>query len=275
MMVLDMVPRYIWCAVFLLFCTNACSCFSIDDSTCDSPADTRNARTCESLFKIFENALLSNGSNLYKLKKLFYTGPPELASISYYLEFKNISNYVFNNSVADFGTSDELPLCSCAGASILNQTINYMINNTTIRLRYGWTTIDVYNFIHPALLNQLQIQLPFFIMRGVTDRFPFLWNGHNQLPSTNLHLFIPTNSLSCIPCNSQLDGVMKTLTSLVSSMSTTCIYVPMLHAFLFSRSYSLRIHACVLSGSRLPWPNATDKNKHYVAIPNVFKNTRY
>ena len=219
-MVLDMVPRCIWCAVFLLFCTNACSCFYIDDSTCDSPADTRSALTCESLFKIFENALLSNGLNLYKLKKLFYTNPPELANISYYLEFKN-NNFVFNNSVADFGTSDELPLCSCAGASILNQTINYMINNATIRLRYGWTTIDVYNFIHPALLNQLQIQLPFIIMKIATNgSFPFLWDGHNQLPSTNLHLFIPTNSLSCIPCYSQLDGVMKTLTSLVSSMST-------------------------------------------------------
>ena len=239
-----MVLRCIWCAVFLLFCTNACSCFSIDDSTCDSPADTRNALMCESLFRIFENALLSNGSNMYKLKKLFYTDPPELASISYYLEFKNNNNYAFNNSVADFGSSDELPLCSCAGASILSQTINnYMINNAT-RLRYGWTTIDIYNFIHPALLNQLQIQLPFIIMRIATDgSFPFLWDGHNKLPSTNLHLFIPTNTLSCIPCNSQLDGVMKTLTSLVSSMSTTCIYAHA--AFLFSRGYSL--HALVFS----------------------------
>ena len=68
---------------------------------------------CENLFKTFENALLSNGSNLYKLKKLFHTDPPELARISYYLEF----NW-FNNS-DDFegsGTSNDLSLCSCAGS---------------------------------------------------------------------------------------------------------------------------------------------------------------
>lgn len=211
-----MAPRTSWCAVFLLLYTN--SCFAID-STCDSSADTGNALMCESLFKTFENALLSNGSNLYKLKKLFHANPPELASISYYLELD--SNWLNNSYIDDFegsGSSGELPLCSCAGSSILNQTI-YMYDNATIRLRYGWTTISVYTVIHPALLNQLQIQLPFLIMRIATDgvRFPFLWDGHNKLPSTNLHLFISTNSLSCIPCNSQLDGVMKTLTSLVSS----------------------------------------------------------
>ena len=208
-----MAPRSSWCAVFLLLYTN--SCFAIDN-TCDSSADTGNALMCESLFKTFENALLSNGSNLYKLKKLFHANPPELASISYYLELDSNNSYI--DDFEGSGTSGELPLCLCSGSSIFNQTI-YMYDNTTIRLHYGWTTIGVYTFIHPALLNQLQIQLPFIIMRFVvTNGFPFLWDGHNQLPSTNLHLFIPTNKLSCIPCNSQLDGVMKTLTSLVSSL---------------------------------------------------------
>ena len=212
-----MAPRSSWCAVFLLLYTNIC--FAID-SSCDSSADTGNALMCESLFKTFENALLSNGSNLYKLKKLFHTNPPELASIIYYLELE--SNWLNNSDIDDFegsGTSGALPLCSCAGSSIFNRTMYMYDDNATIRLRYGWTTIGVYSAvgIHPALLNQLQIQLPFTIMRLiVTDGSPFLWDGHNQLPSTNLHLFIPTNNLSCIPCNSQLDGVMKTLTSLVS-----------------------------------------------------------
>ena len=209
--------RYSWYAVFLLLYTNSCCAIDI---TCGSSADTGNALMCESLFKIFENALLSNGSNLYKLKKLFHTNPPELASISYYMELE--SNWLNNSDIDDFegsGTSGALPLCSCAGSSILNRTIyRYDVDNATIRLRYGWTTIGVYTFIHPALLNQLQIQLPFTIMRKATDGFPFLWDGHNRLPSTNLHLFIPTNNLSCIPCDSQLDGVMKTLTSLVSSI---------------------------------------------------------
>ena len=212
-----MVQRSTWCAVFLLFCTN--SYFAID-STCYSPADTRNALTCESLFKTFENALLSNGSNLYKLKKLFHTDPPELARINYYLKFEynwlnnsdKIEGSGASGALPTFDT--KLPLCLCAGSSILNQTV---YSNATIQLRYGWTTIGVYTFIHPALLNQMQIQLPFTVLRGVTDGFPFLWDGHNHLPNTNLHLFISTNGLSCIPCNSQLDGVMKTLTSLVSS----------------------------------------------------------
>ena len=137
-----MAPGCSWCAVLLLFCTSIC--FAIDNaSTCESSADTRNALMCESLFETLENSLLSNGSNLYKLKKLFYTDPPELARISYYLKFQ----YNWLNKFDDFdgsGTSGELPtsdtklpLCSCAGSSILNQTI-YMYNNETIILRYGW-----------------------------------------------------------------------------------------------------------------------------------------
>ena len=246
-----MAPRSSWYAVFLLLYTN--SCCAIDSaSTCDSSADTGNALMCESLFKTFENALLSNGSNLYKLKKLFHANPPELASISYYLELD--SNWLNNSNFEGSGTSGELPLCSCEGSSIFNQTI-YMYDNATIRLRYGWTTIGVYTFIHPALLNQLQIQLPFIIMKIATDRFPFLWDGHNQLPNTNLHLFIPTNKLSCIPCNSQLDGVMKTLTSLVSSLlmfcSSTCmlIYYSYLCCFLSHLSCPV---PCSLGVAR-PW----------------------
>ena len=105
------------------------------DSTCDSSADTRNALICESLFQIFENALLSNGSNLYKLKKLFHANPPELASINYYLELD--FNWLNNSDIDDFegsGTSGELPLCSCSGSSILNQTIYH----TPLWLDHHW-----------------------------------------------------------------------------------------------------------------------------------------
>ena len=178
--------------------------------SCDDP-NAPNAQTCHTLFRTLESSLLNNGSNVYKLRKLLSLSPelPELVNVTYYLEF--ISTDSFNTS-DDFGG---LPICTCNTLSItFNQT--YLNIGETIAHRYGWTSIGIYTLIHPALLNLLQIQLPFAVMRLHVNKFPFLWNGRNQLPSISLHLSIPTDGLMCIPSDSQVDGVMKSLTSLVS-----------------------------------------------------------
>ena len=162
-----------------------------------------NSEACESLFRAFENALLANGSNLYNLRRLFYppsSQSPDLANITYYVKF---------SSTASGGTTD-LPYKECdeSDASYLDTGV-----------RYGWTTIGIYTFIHPALLNQLQVQLPFAIMKITmkNNAFiePFLWDGYSNLPSADIHLNILSDNFTCPPPLSQVDEVFKTLTSLV------------------------------------------------------------
>ena len=168
---------------------------------------------------------------MYKLRKLFYpsiVSTPKLANITYHLVITNandvpapLRNYraplvtlwkkLPDTSDDLFVQSDtsELSTCSC----------NRKILNTSeiFSLRYGWTTIGIYTVIHPALLNQLQVQLPFAIMRLFTpDYVPFLWNGHRQLPSASIRLNISTDNLTCLPGDSEVDGALMMLTSYVS-----------------------------------------------------------
>ena len=181
-----------------------------------SDPNVLNAETCEMLFRIFETALLNNASNLYKLREMFFTNPPELVNVTYYMEFNSSDDSC--SRVPDGESSAclmERPMCSMEACDSANQTY---LNTTdgTLSRRYGWTSIGIYTLIHPALLNMLQIQLPFAIMRLHKNDATFLWNGQNQLPSINLYLFIPTDGLTCTPSISQVDGVMKSLTSLVN-----------------------------------------------------------
>ena len=238
----------VWHVVLLVFVvvigTGHCS-----SCGCDGP-DIDNAQTCESLFGLFEDALLSDESNTYKLRNLLYpstTAAPELANITYHIQFTNAeprtenlrslsyytahpelntatNHFRFMRTTVTGGSSEphaasfSLPSCLCPGDASNRTLLN---TSGTITLRYGWTNIGVYTFIHPALLNQLQLQLPFAIMRLVApDRIPFLWNGYNRLPSTSLHLTISTDNFTCLPGLSEVDGALKRLTSYVSGLSS-------------------------------------------------------
>ena len=210
-----MAGWYVLLFFFVVIGTGRCS-----SCRCDDP-DIGNAQICESLFSLFEDALLSNESNTYKLRNLLYpstTAPPELANITYHLQFTTTTG----GSAELPSSSSELPSCLCPGGPSDRTLLN---TSGIMTLRYGWTMIAIYNFIHPAILNQLQVQLPFKIMRlVVTDDIPFLWNGHiNQLPSTSLHLTISTDNLTCLPGHSEVDGVLKRLTSYVSGSQGACI----------------------------------------------------
>ena len=189
-------------------------CSQLDDRNCgcDRP-DIANAQTCERLFRTFEHALLSNGGNLFKLRKLFYPStktPPQLANITYHLQFTTANG----GSTELPDSSGELPRCLCLGAATNRTLLN---TSGIVTLRYGWTTIGIYTFIHPVLLSQLQVQLPFAVMRLASHHnAPFLWNGHNQLPSASIHLTVSNENLTCHPGDSEVDGALRTLTSYVS-----------------------------------------------------------
>ena len=168
--------------------------------------NSANGQACEILFRTFEDALLANGSNLYNLRRLFYPPSsqlPELANITYHVKLSSAAS----------GGSAELPY-EC------NESVDVSYLSDA-GIRYGWTTIGIYTFIHPALLNQLQVQLPFAIMKinmeSNTTADPFLWDGYSLLPSADIHLNILSDNLTCPPPMSQVDEILRTVTSLVRS----------------------------------------------------------
>ena len=180
---------------------------------------------------------------MYKLRNLLFPynrAHPELAKITYHLVFttgasgsrhvaEDLQNYrapLVSRAYDLPDSSDELPTCLCPGA-VTNSTL-FNTSDVTC-LTYGWTSIGIYTFIHPALLNQFQVQLPFAIMRRITFQDnPFLWNGlDKQLPRITIHLSVSTDNLTCFPGDSEVDRALKMLTSFVSTkfhcMSTACI----------------------------------------------------
>ena len=208
-----MVSNSNWIQVLFLLC---CITYSYCNCSCDSA--THDAQTCVDYFSIVETALLSNGSNIYKLRELLLKDPTELLNVTFYLQFINEES---STPDEESSTPNELPVCSCSAGNTTDLTV-FRNTTGTVELRYGWTSIGVYSYIHPALLNQLQIQLPLFILRTiVNNNHPFLWNGYNQLPSIHLYLSIPITNLTCLPYTDQLDGVIKRLTSLVSIATLT------------------------------------------------------
>ena len=195
-----------------------------DSGVCGCDDNIADTQTCvDRLFMNFECALLSNGSNMYKLRKLLYPSDrthPELAKITYQLVFttgtsgsRHVAEDLRNcrAPLVSRPSSGNVPSCLCPGAAT-KLTLLY-----TNGVTYGWTTIGIYTLIHPAVLNLLQVQLPFAIMRLVTPHDgPFLWNGHNQLPNIRIQLTVSTDSLTCFPRDIEVDGALKTLTSFVS-----------------------------------------------------------
>ena len=65
------------------------ACIATDQCTCDG-TDPTNSDNCEHLFCLFENSLLANGGNLFKIRNLFNpptAGFPKLVNITYHLHF--------------------------------------------------------------------------------------------------------------------------------------------------------------------------------------------
>ena len=185
----------------LLVCTAHVN--SAESCGCNNP-DPASGRTCQILMSNFEIALTSNEANLYNLRKIIFPSGaerPELANVTYHLQFTS--------------PTADLQNCSCAAANSTNR--EFIKPGQTLTVRYGWTIVGLYTLIHPALLNQLQFPLPFSILRLVSaDYVPFLWNGYSSLPSVEVELNIDTDNLTCLPDTQQVDETMKTITSLVS-----------------------------------------------------------
>ena len=176
---------------------------------CDDPVEVTTG-ACAKILKNLEKALLLDEGNLFRLRRAFFHSPtadPVLLKVVY--------NITYAENITTAFAGNETQLCS---TSAVNSSIEFQQQNVTL----GWTSTGVYTVFHPTVLNMMQTQLPFSILRTVHklmhQRSPkadtFLWDGSYDLPTLHLNMHIA--SLPCIPSQDLFQLVLMDFNTLVS-----------------------------------------------------------
>ena len=141
-----------------------------------SDSTTHSTRPkCVELFEFMQTALFQTRENPFQLQSVFSPSShlePTLVNVSYTL------NYTTG-------------LTPCGNCTPSNPCL------------YAWTKRSMYQFFHPAVVNQLQFLLPFALMRltdlslsDEPDLDAYLWDGVGSLPSVKLNVTVNSSSLS-------------------------------------------------------------------------------
>ena len=195
---------------YLIAVTLASSVVTGDCLFCDDAAEITTG-TCTKILKDLERALLQDESNLSRMRRAFFHSPtaaPVLLKVVYNITYaKNIT------------TANEVPHCDSSSTAI--STIELKERDIT----YGWTSSGVYAVFHPTVLNMMQAQSPFAVLRIVYLTLPdqrrpeadtFLWDGSYDLPT--LHLNMHITSLSYVPSQDLFESVLMDINTLVRAL---------------------------------------------------------
>ena len=184
---------------------------------CDDPVELTTG-TCAKLLTNLEKALLQDEGNLFRLRRAFFHSPtanPVLLKVVY--------NITYAENIITAFDKNEIQSCSMSAA---NSSIELQQQNVTL----GWTSTGVYVVFHPTVLNMMQIQLPFSILRIVhaimhqqnPEADTFLWDGLYDLPTLHINMHIA--SLPCIPSQDLFESVLMDFNTLVSVELMYIIY---------------------------------------------------
>ena len=176
---------------------------------CDDPSEISTG-TCAKILNDLESALLQDEGNLSRMRRAFFHSPtadPVLLKVVYNISYaKNIT--LTANAVCSIST--------------MNSTIELKQMNIT----YGWTSSGVFTVFHPTILNMMQAQTPFVVLRIVhktlNQRSPeadtFLWDGSYDLPTLHLNMHIA--SLTCVPSQDLFVSVLMDFNTLVREIKS-------------------------------------------------------
>ena len=176
----------------------------IDCFRCDVSHPEKN---CLTLWTAFQNSLLSQHNNLLRID-LMFNQPSQLTP--------TVVKVIFNYSIA--GLDDCNSTCVDSNCSVV----------------LGWTAKSLYIYFHASLINQLQFQAPFLIIKSLEgselreepDVDDYLWVGYDQTSLPELYLtldvtFTPeNNTLNGCPSNEDITNALGELNHWVSTMHT-------------------------------------------------------
>ena len=173
-------------------------------SRCDISQPGQN---CLTLWMAFQDSLVSQRSNLLRLD-LMFNQPSRLTP--------TVVKVIYNYSIT--GLDDCNSTCVDSNCSVV----------------LGWTTKSLYIYFHVSMINKLQFQLPFLIikyfegseLREEPDVDDFLWVGDNQTSLPELYLTLDVtfplenSTLNGCPSNEDITNALGELNHWVSSMHT-------------------------------------------------------
>ena len=169
-----MALRSVRHAMILLLVIAAASLPTINGQCSDLTTHSPRPK-CIELFKLLQTSLFQTKHNPFQLQSVFSPSShlePTLVNVSYTL-------------------NDTTGLTLCSNCTPSKPCL------------YGWTKRSMYQFFHPAVVNQLQFLLPFVMMRFTyrslsdePDLDAYLWDGVGSLPSVHLNLTVNSSSLS-------------------------------------------------------------------------------
>ena len=170
-------------------------------------------KLCYELVQEFEDALYEDKGNTYRLRKAFFYAPnahPVLMKVIYNITF------AANDTMAS-----ELDYCDDFS------TVRKALSPNETAVIFGWTSNGIFTVVHPLVVNFMQMQLPFVLLRIFyyvleSERGPeaqtFLWDGTYDLPTLQINLTI--SSRPCIPDEYMFMSALKDFNSLVSIINT-------------------------------------------------------
>ena len=168
---------------------------------------------CAALYEIFRDALYNTSTdNLFLLQSIFYPASritPVLVKV------------IYNLSIVD--SCKEIKSTSC-----LNNEPASCSNDGFYT--FGWTSREIFSIFHPAVINQLRFQLPFWLLQ-ISEDVPFLtnsynleallWEGITELSSVNLSLNVELTmdnfACQCYPSEKLIQQALGELNQWVSS----------------------------------------------------------
>ena len=172
---------------------------------------------CAALYKMFQKDLFNTSTdNLFLLQSVFYPATritPALVKVTYNLSITDSCEIVESVSCP----SDESTICS-----------------SDKLYTFGWTSREIFSIFHPAVINQLRFQLPFWLLQ-ISEDVPFLtnsynldallWEGVRELPSVNLTLDVELTSdnfaCECYPTKKLIEQALGELNQWVSLKCVT------------------------------------------------------
>ena len=173
--------------------------------------DSDDTDVCLDILQCLEKALVEDTRNFYRSRNAFFYAPnadPVLLEVKY--------NFTFAENI----TEEVLPYCTDMGNSTVTVSVQ---NQTNMTLNQIWTSRGLYLWIHPLVLNHMQMMFPFSVLRSIRrmdivrkspEMETFLWDGTFNLPTLNISLNV--TSLPCIPSHLLLYSTTEVLTRFVS-----------------------------------------------------------
>ena len=197
---------------FVLVALILATIFGLGVCVCDQPSTSDPLEdVCYQIFQQIEDALNEDKGNMYMLRKAFFYAPnarPVLMKVIYNVTF-----------AANIALDHELDYCDEILRDIHLKTLS--LNETSVV--FGWTSSGIFTVVHPLVINFMQMQLPFVLLRIFytaleSDRGPeaqtFLWDGTYELPK--LHINLTISNLPCIPSERTFMSALSDFNSMVS-----------------------------------------------------------